>query len=87
MFDRPENALNPDDAGRSGPDTVRVGKLVKCGICSREFELSSSQYRPFCSQRCQQVDLGKWLNESYGLPFEDSAVPDMTTGIEDPFDE
>lgn len=25
---------------------------------------------PFCSKRCQQVDLGMWLNESYGFPCE-----------------
>lgn len=25
---------------------------------------------PFCSLRCQQVDLGGWLNEQYGVPVE-----------------
>ena len=25
---------------------------------------------PFCSKRCQEIDLGMWLNESYGIPFE-----------------
>ena len=27
---------------------------------------------PFCSDRCRQVDLGRWLNEDYGLPVEDN---------------
>jgi hypothetical protein len=27
---------------------------------------------PFCSERCRRVDLGRWLNEDYGLPFEPS---------------
>jgi hypothetical protein len=27
---------------------------------------------PFCSTRCQQVDLGKWLNEEFRVPAEDA---------------
>ncbi len=27
---------------------------------------------PFCSQRCKEVDLGRWLNEDIGLPYERS---------------
>ncbi len=27
-------------------------------------------YRPFCSQRCQQIDLGRWLNEEYRISEE-----------------
>jgi uncharacterized protein len=27
---------------------------------------------PFCSQKCQYVDLGRWLNEEIGLPHEAS---------------
>ena len=25
---------------------------------------------PFCSERCRLIDLGRWLNEQYGLPAE-----------------
>lgn len=25
---------------------------------------------PFCGRRCQQIDLGRWLNEDYGVPLE-----------------
>ena len=25
---------------------------------------------PFCSLRCQQVDLGGWLDEQHGVPVE-----------------
>lgn len=25
---------------------------------------------PFCSKRCQQIDLGNWLTEGYGIPYE-----------------
>ncbi len=36
-----------------------------CPICRRP---STPEYRPFCSQRCADVDLGRWLNERYTIP-------------------
>ncbi|MGB8621618.1 MAG: DNA gyrase inhibitor YacG [Paracoccaceae bacterium] len=41
---------------------------MTCPICSRD---SSKKYRPFCSRRCADVDLGNWLNGSYALPAEE----------------
>ncbi len=34
-----------------------------------------AKYKPFCSKRCADVDLGKWLNGSYAVASvpEDSA--------------
>jgi uncharacterized protein len=37
-----------------------------CPICGKPSELP--QHRPFCSARCRQVDLGRWLSESYRVP-------------------
>jgi endogenous inhibitor of DNA gyrase (YacG/DUF329 family) len=31
-----------------------------------------NQYRPFCSERCKMVDLGRWLNEEYVIPTEEA---------------
>jgi len=36
-----------------------------CPICRRPAEAKT---RPFCSQRCADVDLGRWLTESYVIP-------------------
>ncbi len=41
----------------------------KCPHCGK---LADPTFRPFCSKRCQQVDLGKWLNESYVIPGEET---------------
>lgn len=41
---------------------------VKCPQCQKEFEYYSSQFRPFCGERCRLIDLGQWLNESYAVP-------------------
>ncbi len=34
------------------------------------------RFRPFCSRRCQQLDLGRWLDGSYAIPAEEAPPPD-----------
>ena len=41
---------------------------MTCPICAKE---TAPEYRPFCSKRCADVDLGKWLNGSYRVAAED----------------
>ncbi|SMX42458.1 DNA gyrase inhibitor YacG [Maliponia aquimaris] len=41
---------------------------MSCPICSRETD---PKYRPFCSRRCADVDLAKWLGGSYAIPSDD----------------
>lgn len=38
---------------------------MTCPICDKD---AVPQYRPFCSRRCADVDLGRWLNETYRMP-------------------
>ena len=38
---------------------------MKCPICAREAD---PKYKPFCSRRCADIDLGKWLTGSYAIP-------------------
>ncbi|MES2539743.1 MAG: DNA gyrase inhibitor YacG [Pseudomonadota bacterium] len=40
---------------------------MSCPICGKP---TAADYRPFCSRRCADVDLGRWLNESYRIPAE-----------------
>jgi uncharacterized protein len=37
----------------------------RCPICGRP---SSAKHRPFCTPRCQEVDLGRWLAGAYRIP-------------------
>jgi uncharacterized protein len=39
-----------------------------CPICGKPALL---QYRPFCSPRCAQLDLGRWLKGDYRIPTEE----------------
>jgi hypothetical protein len=41
---------------------------VKCPKCGKETLFESNPFRPFCSERCKLVDLGKWLSDSYSVP-------------------
>jgi uncharacterized protein len=43
---------------------------MRCPICEREFRAEASEAMPFCSQRCRLIDLGRWLDERQGIPFE-----------------
>jgi uncharacterized protein len=49
---------------------------MKCPICKKPVEWQANVYRPFCSERCQLIDLGNWANEKYGLPFESDPASD-----------
>jgi hypothetical protein len=42
---------------------------MTCPICAKATDPT---YRPFCSRRCADVDLGRWLNESYAIPAPES---------------
>ncbi|MFV1464451.1 MULTISPECIES: DNA gyrase inhibitor YacG [unclassified Phaeobacter] len=41
---------------------------MSCPICGGE---TSSDYRPFCSRRCADIDLAKWFNGAYATPSAD----------------
>ncbi len=45
---------------------------MPCPICDKPADRA---YRPFCSRRCADVDLGRWMTESYRIPS--SEEPDM----------
>jgi len=41
---------------------------MRCPVCKREFQPDQSPAKPFCSERCRVIDLGRWLDEGYALP-------------------
>jgi endogenous inhibitor of DNA gyrase (YacG/DUF329 family) len=41
------------------------GRVPRCPICGRP---RVHEYRPFCSARCRDVDLGRWFGEAYRVP-------------------
>jgi endogenous inhibitor of DNA gyrase (YacG/DUF329 family) len=54
----------------------------KCPICKKSVEKKQNSNYPFCSERCQWVDLGNWLKEGYRIEG-DERVPQPGDGSED----
>jgi uncharacterized protein len=46
---------------------------MNCPICGKPVLVA---FRPFCSRRCADVDLGRWLTEGYRIPAEREDEPD-----------
>ena len=46
----------------------------QCPICKKNTHPS---FRPFCSKRCADIDLSRWLNGHYTIPVveEDGSIP------------
>ena len=56
---------------------LKDGKCPICGISRAQ------KYRPFCSKRCADLDLGQWFNEEYYIPAEEDAELDDDAFIGD----
>lgn len=41
---------------------------MKCPTCERPAQRQDNPFRPFCSERCKLIDLGRWVNEEYRVP-------------------
>lgn len=46
-------------------ETRRPSRKAGCPVCGKP---SQPETRPFCSARCKQIDLGRWLNGDYAIP-------------------
>lgn len=49
---------------------------MPCPMCVKEPD---AKYRPFCSKRCADLDLGKWLTGSYAIPAADTDEEDAVS--------
>jgi endogenous inhibitor of DNA gyrase (YacG/DUF329 family) len=46
---------------------------MACPICKKP---TLTEFRPFCSKRCADIDLGKWFSGSYAIPADDAEDAD-----------
>jgi endogenous inhibitor of DNA gyrase (YacG/DUF329 family) len=65
-------------------EIIKLKKTVPCPICGKP---SSQANHPFCSGRCQDIDLNRWLSGSYVIPArddeEEAKLPDADSDDED----
>ncbi|MBO0863284.1 MAG: DNA gyrase inhibitor YacG [Chloracidobacterium sp.] len=52
-------------------------KIRRCPQCRREASWKDNPWKPFCSERCKMIDLGRWTTEQYRVPM--SETPDNVT--------
>ena len=52
----------------------------RCTICGKP---AVARFRPFCSNRCADRDLGHWLDGDYRIPAVDDAEPDDDETLEE----
>ena len=51
-------------------------RTVKCPHCGAPVRWEpESRFRPFCSERCKQIDLGAWASERYRVPAAEEGEP------------
>jgi endogenous inhibitor of DNA gyrase (YacG/DUF329 family) len=56
------------DTPGDAPEKALARVARRCPICG---EAAVARYHPFCSKRCADLDLGRWLGEIYRIPAED----------------
>jgi hypothetical protein len=58
----------------STPETAG-GRAPACPICGKPVaaDRAAQRFRPFCSARCAEIDLGRWFGETYRVPAEPAA--------------
>ncbi|MDO8812559.1 MAG: DNA gyrase inhibitor YacG [Gallionella sp.] len=50
----------------------RASPIVSCPHCGIEHQWdTNNRFRPFCSERCKMIDLGKWASEDYRVAQPD----------------
>ncbi len=61
----------PDGVGKDVAHEKGVS-IRKCPTCGKELSDGLYARQSFCSRRCREMDLLKWLNEEYRVPVEDN---------------
>lgn len=63
------------DRGTNGSRSGATPIVRACSICGKE---TVHQFRPFCSRRCADVDLNRWLSNVYAIPVKSDEDEDGT---------
>jgi endogenous inhibitor of DNA gyrase (YacG/DUF329 family) len=63
----------------SDPVTKLPARRRRCPICGKPV---TARHQPFCSARCRDIDLGRWLKESYRVATEEPPEEEPEQGGE-----
>lgn len=49
--------------------------IVNCPTCGAEVPwVAENPWKPFCSERCKLIDLGRWASEDYRVPVQEDEL-------------
>jgi len=54
-------------------EIVRKTSAAGCPLCGKQVD---EAFKPFCSKRCADIDLNRWLSGVYAIPVEDETDED-----------
>lgn len=57
--------------------------MAKCAYCKKKEVVA--EFKPFCSKRCADLDLGAWFNGEYAVPMVENDM-DFDDALEDDSD-
>jgi uncharacterized protein len=58
--------------------------MANCPVCDKPLV---EAFKPFCSKRCADIDLGRWLKGGYAIPGPAADPANPSTGSENDPDE
>ena len=57
--------------------TETTPRILACPTCGNFVKWTpKNEHRPFCSRRCADLDLHRWLGGRYRVPTEEPAIAD-----------
>lgn len=59
--------------------TEKTVRIVACPRCKSPAKWEGNPNRPFCSDQCRLVDLGRWASEEYVIPGSHRLMDDDIT--------
>ena len=61
------------------PQATPANDSPRCPQCDKP---AAVRYRPFCSKRCADLDLGHWLTDSYVLPGDSEILDPVDSDLD-----
>ncbi len=64
-------------SGNNANNVTPLRAARKCPVCQKP---ASQKFHPFCSARCANIDLNRWLNGAYIIPASEDEEEDEQPG-------